>query len=235
MKTSRGEDSFVNLPPFAAKLYGSMMQSNATKMQYWEIAQDQVSRLKGGRLLDIGTGPGYLLREIHGLNPEIELYGLDISNAMVEQAGRNLADMNVDLQCGNIRATNYSNDFFDLATCSGSFYLWDDPTKGLDEIHRILKPGGAAYLYETHRDIDKQELRRKMQENLRGDNPLRRALAPRFFIKQIGMTYSKREIAGIIERTNFAGSYTIEEITIFNLPVWVRIGLKKRAQDGRAP
>jgi len=234
MGTSRGEDSFVNLPPFAAKLYDSMMQSSATKMQYREIARELASRIKRGRLLDIGTGPGHLLREIHRLNPEIELYGLDISNSMVEQAGRNLADIKADLQRGNIRATNYKNDWFDLATCSGSFYLWDRPIDGLDEIHRILKPGGAAYLYETHRDINRQELPQKMRENLKGDNLIRKVLAPRFFIKQIGMTYTKREIAEIIGKTSFADSYEIEEITIFNLPVWVRIKLKKCTQHRMA-
>lgn len=229
MKKSRGEDSFVNLPAFAAKLYDSMMQSRATQMQYREIAQDLVSRLKSGRLLDVGTGPGYLLREIHNLNPEIELYGLDISNSMIEQASRNLADIKIDLQCGNIRVTNYKNDHFDLVTCSGSFYLWDNPIESLEEIYRILKLGGVAYLYETHRDIDKQKLWQKMQENLQGDNLIRKILAPRFFIKQIGMTYAKKEIAEILEKTSFVRSYGIEEITIFNLPVWVRVRLEKCA------
>lgn len=229
MKTSRGEDSFVKLPSFAAKLYDSMMQSSATKMQYREIAQDLVSRMESGRLLDVGTGPGYLLREIHKLNPEIELHGLDISNSMVKQAGRNLAGVKVDLQCGNIRATNYKDDHFDLVTCSGSFYLWDNPIESLEEIHRILKLGRAAYLYETHRDIDKQKLWQKMRENLKGDNIIRKLLAPRFFIKQIGMTYAKEEIAEIIEKTSFARSYAIEEIIIFNLPVWVRVRLEKCA------
>jgi ubiquinone/menaquinone biosynthesis C-methylase UbiE len=229
MKTSRGEDSFVNLPPFAARLYDNMMQSDATQMQYKEIAQDLVSRMENGRLLDIGTGPGHLLREIHKLNPTIELYGLDISNSMVEQARRNLAEIKVDLQCGNIKATNYESDFFDLITCSGSFYLWDNPNECLEEIHRILRDGGAAYLYETHRDIDKQKLRRRMRENLKGDNMIRKFLAPRFFIKQIGMTYSKLEIIDIIDKTKFVKRNKIEEITIYNLPVWLRVKLEKYA------
>jgi len=229
MKTSRGEDSFVNLPAFAAKLYDSMMQSDATQMQYKEIAQDLVSRIDNGRLLDIGTGPGHLLHEIHKLNPNIDLYGLDISNSMVEQASRNLADIKVDLQCGNIRATNYRSDYFDLITCSGSFYLWDNPIESLEEIHRILKFGGVAYLYETHRDIDKQKLWQKMRENMKGDNLIRKFLAPRFFIKQIGMTYAKKEIIEIIEKTRFINSSKIEEITIFNLPVWLRVKLEKCA------
>jgi ubiquinone/menaquinone biosynthesis C-methylase UbiE len=228
MKTSRGEDSFVSLPAFGAKLYDSMMQSRATKMQYREIAQYLASRMERGRLLDIGTGPGYLLREIHKLNPEIELYGLDISNSMVEQANRNLAGVKVNLQCNNIKATSYESDHFDLVTCSGSFYLWDNPIESLEEIHRILKPGGSAYLYETHRDVDKQDLWRKMQKNLKGDNLIRKVLAPRFFLKQIGMTYTKKEMAEIVEKTSFAKSYEIEETTIFNLPAWVRIRLEKR-------
>ena len=229
MKTSRGEDSFVNLPAFAAKLYDSMMQSDATKMQYKEIAQDLVSRMENGRLLDVGTGPGYLLREIHKLNPNIELYGLDISNSMVKQASRNLADIKVDLHCGNITATNYMSEYFDLITCSGSFYLWDKPKEGLEEIHRTLKNGGAAYLYETHRDIDKQKLWQKMRENLKRDNLFRKFLAPRFFIKQIGMTYTSKEIIEIIEKTSFMNRYKIEEVTIFNLPVWLRVKLEKCA------
>ncbi|MEW5939898.1 MAG: methyltransferase domain-containing protein [Chloroflexota bacterium] len=229
MKTSRGEDSFVNLPAFAAKLYDSMMQSSATKMQYREIAQDLVSQMKSGRLLDVGTGPGYLLWEIRKLNPEIELYGLDISNSMVEQASKNLAGIKVDLQCGNIRATNYTSEYFDLVTCSGSFYLWDKPIESIEEIYRILKLGGAVHLYETHRDIDKKTLWQKMRENLKGDYLIRKVLAPRFFLKQIGMTYTKKEIAEIIEKTSFARSYKIEEMTIFNLPAWVRVRLEKCA------
>jgi ubiquinone/menaquinone biosynthesis C-methylase UbiE len=229
MKTSRGEDSFVNLPAFAAKLYDSMMQGDATKMQYKEIARDLVSRMENGRLLDIGTGPGHLLREIHNLNPNIQLYGLDISSSMVEQASSNLADIAVDLQCGNIRATDYESDYFDLVTCSGSFYLWDDPIESLEETYRILKLGAPAYLYETYRDIDKRKLSPKMKENLKNDNLIRKLLAPRFFIKQIGMTYTRKEITEIIEKTKFIKSYTIEEITIYNLPAWLRIKLQKCA------
>lgn len=107
MNKSRGEDNFLNLPGYAARLYDSFVKSNATRLQYLEIAQDLISKIEKGRLLDIGTGPGYLLLEIHKLNPSMELYGLDISTAMVDQASRNLAGIKVDLQQGNIRATEY--------------------------------------------------------------------------------------------------------------------------------
>ena len=229
MNKSRGEDNFLNLPGFAARLYDSLVQSNATRLQYQEIAQDLISKIEKGRLLDIGTGPGYLLLEIHKLNPSIELYGLDISTAMVDQASRNLAGIRVDLHQGNIRATEYESEFFNLITCSGSFYLWDSPVEGLDEIHRILKGGRSAYLYETYRDIDEKIFREKMRENLKGENLIRRMLTPRFFIKQLGMTYEKKEIKEIVKKSRYANSYRIDDLTIVRLPVWLRIELKKYA------
>jgi ubiquinone/menaquinone biosynthesis C-methylase UbiE len=227
MTESRGEANFVNLPGFAAKLYDGLMQSSALRQQYNEIAQDLNSKIKKGRLLDIGTGPGYLLLEIYKLNPRIELHGLDISASMVERASQNLAGIAVFLKQGNISATDYKNDYFDLVTSTGSFYLWDRPIEGLSEIHRILKAGKSAYLYETYRNMDEKNLWKEMRKNLKGENILRRILAPRFFIKQLGMTYKKIEIVEIIEKTSFKDHYSIDEISIVNLPVWLRVKLKK--------
>jgi ubiquinone/menaquinone biosynthesis C-methylase UbiE len=227
MSGSRGESNFVNLPGFAAKLYDGMMQSKATRQQYQEIARDLVPRIEQGRLLDIGTGPGYLLLEIHHLHPGVELYGLDISASMVAQAGRNLEGIKVHLKQGNISATDYESGYFDLVTCTGSFYLWDHPIQGLDEIHRILKKGSSAYLYETHRNFDEEQIRHKLVENLKGENIIQRKLAPQFFIKQLGMTYDEDEIIRIIRSTGFADSCAIDEISIVDLPVWLRIELKK--------
>jgi ubiquinone/menaquinone biosynthesis C-methylase UbiE len=227
MERSRGEEDFVKLPHFAARLYDSMMQNKATRQQYKEIALDLVSRFEAGRLLDIGTGPGYLLREIHNLNPDIELYGLDISAAMVDQARRNLVEIQAELRQGSIEATEYESGFFDLITCSGSFYLWDHPQAGLEEIFRLLKKGQSAFLFETHREIDEKLVRKKMRENLRGENLVRRWLSPRFLEKQLRMTYSKEEIIRILGETQFAGRFMINEVIIAGLPVWLRIQLEK--------
>ena len=229
MNKSRGEDNFLNLPGYAARLYDSFVKSNATRLQYLEIAQDLISKIEKGRLLDIGTGPGYLLLEIHKLNPSMELYGLDISTAMVDQASRNLAGIKVDLQQGNIRATEYESEFFDLITCSGSLFLWDSPVEGLDEIHRILKGGRSAYLYELYRDIDEKIFGEKIRENLKAENLIRRMLVPQFFIRQLGMTYEKKEIEEIVKKTRYANSYSIDELTIARLPIWLKIELKKYA------
>jgi ubiquinone/menaquinone biosynthesis C-methylase UbiE len=100
--------------------------------------------------LDIGTGHGRLLLEISKLNPKVELYGIDISEKMSECARINLSNINIDLKLGNINHTNFDNEFFDIITCTGSFYLWNTPIEGLNEIFRILKPNKTAILFETY-------------------------------------------------------------------------------------
>ncbi|MCJ7540201.1 MAG: class I SAM-dependent methyltransferase, partial [Desulfobacterales bacterium] len=133
---SRGQENFINLPDFAARLYNSLTQTKAIERQQREIAHDLISRIERGRMLDIGTGPGKLLFEVHQLNPGLELFGLDISEAMVQLAKKSLKGIKVNIECGDIRQTNYEDDFFDIITCTGSFYLWDNPEEGLEEIYR---------------------------------------------------------------------------------------------------
>jgi 2-polyprenyl-3-methyl-5-hydroxy-6-metoxy-1,4-benzoquinol methylase len=118
---SRGETQFLNFPPFAAGLYSRLTRTRSLQQQYREIAANLTSQVRSGRLLDIGTGPGWLLLEVHKQNPGVQLYGLDISQAMVELARQNLAGVTTNLKLANVCATGHENNFFDTVVCSGSF------------------------------------------------------------------------------------------------------------------
>lgn len=225
----RGQRSFVSFPLFAARLYDSLMRKKMMRRQYQEIASDLVSRIDFGRILDVGTGPGRLLFEIHQLNPALELFGLDISASMVEIARRHLSGLGADVRRGDIRQSDYEENFFDVVTCTGSFYLWDFPKECLEEIFRILKPRQSAYLFETYRECDRNAVRRAMSMNLEQESLFTRMLAPRLFMKQLRMTYKTTEIAEIIEQTRFAHSYTIDHISLTRTPAWLRIRLIKEA------
>ena len=226
---SRGQESFVSLPGFAARLYNSLTQTRAIEHTHQEIARDLVSRIEYGKMLDIGTGPGKLLFEVHQLNPAIELFGLDISEAMVQLARKNLTGVNVTIQCGDVRHTTYPDDFYDIITCTGSFYLWDNPEQSLQEIFRIMKKDRSAYLYETYQDFNSIQVREAVRTNLEAESFIRRLVAPAFLMKQLRMAYRTDEIADIIKRTGFAKSYAIDQISLAGLPAWLRIRLTKCA------
>ncbi|MEJ2279058.1 MAG: class I SAM-dependent methyltransferase [Candidatus Lokiarchaeota archaeon] len=136
----RGEKQFSHLPKFAAKLYDKLMKNKPIELQISEIANDIISNCNSGSILDVGTGHGRLLKKLHELAPNLELYGLDISHAMIKLAKNNLKSYNIDLQVSNILKTPYNDENFDIVTCTGSFYLWNKPIESVNEIFRILKP-----------------------------------------------------------------------------------------------
>jgi ubiquinone/menaquinone biosynthesis C-methylase UbiE len=227
MKT-RGEKQYINMPFFAARLYDNLTSVEGVNKSFEEISVFIGEFIKQGKLLDIGTGPGRLLYEISKRIPQIDLYGLDISESMLHVAKQNLKNIrNVDLRVGNIVETEYQDNFFDCIVSSGSFYNWDKPVIGLNEVHRILKPNKSAYIFESYKDYDKALLRSRLQENLKGYNLIRKILSKHFLKKQLSMTYSIQEFDEILKQTDFKNNYKIEQIELGNLLIYVRIDLKK--------
>jgi ubiquinone/menaquinone biosynthesis C-methylase UbiE len=227
MKT-HGEKFYINMPLFAARLYDNLTNVKGVNKTFEEIANFIAGYLKQGKVLDVGTGHGRLLLEINKQNQQIDLYGLDVSSSMLELARLHLREINnIDLRVGNIIKTEYQDDFFDCIVCSGSFYNWDKPTVGLNEIFRILKSGKTAYLFESKKDYNRDFLDSRLQENLKDYGFIRKTISKYFLRKQLRMTYSIAEFDEIIKQTKFEGSYHIQEIELGNLPIWLKIELKK--------
>jgi ubiquinone/menaquinone biosynthesis C-methylase UbiE len=224
--SGRGEGNFRRLPAIGARLYSSLTSIQPIQRQFDEIADFLVEKVKQGHLLDVGAGPGYLLRAIHQRAPKRELYGLDIA-AMVETAAEHLLGLPVHLRQGSISDSGYDDEYFDLVTCTGSFYLWDHPQEGLNEIYRLLKPGCSAFLFETVSDFNKNEFNRAVRTNLQGRPFLARWLAPVLLGKQSSMTYTLSEIERIVGKTRFTEKSWVERIRLVGLPNWVRIRLSK--------
>ena len=216
------------MPTFAARLYDNLTRVKGVNKGFEEIATFIVEKGIQGKLLDIGTGPGRLLLEINKSDPSIELFGLDISASILEVAGQNLKHINnLDLKVGNITRTDYPSDSFDCIVSSGSFYNWDKPVEGINEIHRILKPGQSAFIFESFKDFDQKLLSARMKENLKGYHFIRKTLSKYFLKRQLRMTYSLKEFDEIVKQTDFKTNYKIVKTELGNLPIYVRIELKK--------
>jgi methylase of polypeptide subunit release factors len=56
---------------------------------YRQVASEVAVELRQGRILDVGTGPGYLPIEIARSIPGVEVVGIDVSSDMVEMARKN--------------------------------------------------------------------------------------------------------------------------------------------------
>ena len=224
---NRGEQQFIRMPKLAVKLYDAMMNKRPMIQQRVEIAHELLKYIDKGRLLDVGTGHGRLLYELYNINESIQLFGLDISDKMIELAKKNLAGTSTDLRCGNITEAPYEDNFFNIVTCTGSFYLWDEPVKALNEIYRILIPRGKFILFESHKEFDIKELKPLVKQNLKDEGFISRKIIPNFLYKQIKMTYEISEIKNLIRNSQFRDNFTIKKITLANLPIWLKIELRK--------
>jgi ubiquinone/menaquinone biosynthesis C-methylase UbiE len=206
---------------------------------YAEIA-NLLPLADSGRLLDVGTGTGLQLKVIRELKPGLELFGLDLSAQAVRIARGYFEGTDVDLREGSIERTNYEDNFFDLVTCASSMSYWKNLQTCFDEIHRILKPGGAAHLIEPRKDIDIDAAIEIIRQNLAGESKVRIFLATnlnRFGLRwgrTLGLKlYSADEVAAIANRSRFGDQVTIQPVVLQNLPIFMQIVLSKPGDEDK--
>ncbi|MFB9662925.1 class I SAM-dependent methyltransferase [Glycomyces mayteni] len=122
------------------------------KSQYRRIAADIAAAAPhGAAVLDIGTGPGLLLRALATTRPDLRLTGIDLAQDMIDHATENLADLRVDLQAADVANLPFDNATFDLIVTTYSSHHWSNPESAAEEIKRVLRPGGRLLDYDFER------------------------------------------------------------------------------------
>ena len=78
----------------------------------------------GGSVLDVGIGPGILLRELGRRRADLRLTGVDLSADMIAAAARNLAPFGgrARTMVGDVTAMPFADEIFDLVTTSFSLH-----------------------------------------------------------------------------------------------------------------
>jgi len=144
------------IPWAGAALYNRVSATRVFQRQYALIARDILSYCSEGSLLDIGTGPGWLLVHLHHLSPGLRGTGIDASPAMVVRARQNIAAAGLsgrmEVRDGRASQLPFAASAFDAVVSTASLHHWKDPTAGLQEAYRVLKPGGYALMYDLVRD-----------------------------------------------------------------------------------
>ena len=119
---------------------------------YSRVANEVAAAHPSGKVLEVGSGPGRLAVQLAREAPGITLTGVDISEAMVERASRRATGVGlserVRFEAGDVGTLPFSDGEFDGVVSTLSLHHWSDPASGLAEIHRVLKPGGEARIYD---------------------------------------------------------------------------------------
>jgi ubiquinone/menaquinone biosynthesis C-methylase UbiE len=97
----------------------------------------------GHRALDVGCGPGALVRRLAELG--CQATGVDADPAMVSRA-RELSNglPNVEFRAGNVLAIPFAAGEIDLVTATNVIFLLTAPLAGLKEMARVCGSGGVV-------------------------------------------------------------------------------------------
>ncbi len=149
------------------------------------------------KILDVGCGHGTLLLELSRLIRAAELMGVDRSPHLVRFARRSVrleGLPSIRFAVMDAHDLKISGDQFDRVLSTSSIYLWEDPVKGINEIHRVLRPGGKAFVCD-HMRADSLE---KIYESV---------IKQRIF--GFGLpAYSCEELIGFFEESRFSSFRT---------------------------
>lgn len=105
----------------------------------------------GKRALDAACGMGYGSRMLADAGAS-EVVGLDLDEELIARLRADAPD-NVSFEVGDLRQLPFPDDDFELITCFESIEHVPDPERVLDELRRVLKPGGVLVLSTPNRDV----------------------------------------------------------------------------------
>ncbi len=185
-----------------ARWYASLTRKSLVEFQM--LAQRVAGEISpGSSVLEVAPGPGYFAIELAKLG-DYRITGLDISKTFVEIARANAtsAKVDADFQLGDASRMPFDEERFDYVVCRAAFKNFTAPVAALQEMYRVLKPGGRALIIDMRGDASKDS----MKEAARGmkAGALNQAivyLTFRFML--IRRAYTKAEFEQMIGPTGF--------------------------------
>lgn len=117
----------------------------------------------GSKVLEIGMGNGYFVKELLKLAHDLQYTGIDYSRTMVDAAveiNKELIDKGmVSFEHASITSIPFEDETFDYVTTTNTIYFWPDPMKDLLEVARVMKPEGKLVIaYRSRAFLDQVEL-----------------------------------------------------------------------------
>jgi ubiquinone/menaquinone biosynthesis methyltransferase len=94
--------------------------------------------------VDLASGTGDISFRLAERFPRGRITGIDLTEEMVSLASHLNSFENVSFSCQNMIETSFEDGSVDIVTGSYALRNAPDLAKGLQEVHRILKPGGCA-------------------------------------------------------------------------------------------
>lgn len=139
---------FAHPEGFLGRFIGLIMALKNRARNSWTISLLDIQ--PSDQVLEIGFGPGQAIQEVAKLTPNGFVAGVDLSDTMVEQASKRnsaaIRSSRVLLQLGSESPLPFDTNKFNKVFAVNSMQFWSNPMAGLQEVMRVLKPGGRVVI-----------------------------------------------------------------------------------------
>jgi arsenite methyltransferase len=102
------------------------------------------------RVIEVGFGGGDLIHRMASVVTRGCIVGVDFSPEMVEVCAKRFAPLlraeRIKLDCASADDLPYDSGQFTKACTVNTLYFWPDPVGPLNELRRVLRPGGRLVL-----------------------------------------------------------------------------------------
>lgn len=173
--------------------------------QYVELAERVARELPpGSAVLEVAPGPGYFSIEL-ARRGNYSITGLDLSHTFQQIATKNaaVAGVNVAFRQGSASSMPFPANSFDFLLCRAAFKNFGQPVAALQEIARVLKPGGRGLIIDLKGNASRSELSREVEKmRLTWFNGIMTKLAFRTFL--LKRAYTREQFQQMLAQTSFA-------------------------------
>jgi ubiquinone/menaquinone biosynthesis C-methylase UbiE len=157
----------------------------------------------GSRVLEVAPGPGYFCIELAKLGA-YSITGLDISHTFVEIASKKAtqAGVMVDFRQGNASSMPLADNTFDFLLCRAAFKNFGQPIRALQEMCRVLKPGGHGLIIDLRKDASMESINHEVDGMGLGTiNKILTKLTFRTML--LKSAYTQEQFRYMLEQANF--------------------------------
>ena len=102
-----------------------------------------------GRVLDLATGTGDIASLIRDSHPDAVVIGSDFSRNMLKEASRRFPEAAISWQACDANRLPFADNVFQAVTFGYLLRNVDDPLSVLQEVYRVLQPGGKVVCLDT--------------------------------------------------------------------------------------
>jgi ubiquinone/menaquinone biosynthesis C-methylase UbiE len=172
--------------------------------EFSKLARDIANRVpNGSRVLEVAPGPGYFCIELAKLG-DYAITGLDISHTFVEIASKKAAEAGVRVifRQGNASAMPFGDNTFDFLLCRAAFKNFGQPVRALQEMCRVLKPGGQGLIIDLRKDASMESINHEVDGM--GLNAINKILTKLTFRTMLlKSAYTRPQFQYMLARANF--------------------------------